>query len=86
MEHLVDHAYQRATQPRSSRPSPQLVTKELALLAGEDREALRRAWDHCVQRYAEEGDLSWLMAATYLLPLVLRSPPRRRGGNQGSPA
>lgn len=71
MEAIVTHAYERACQLPGERPAPGVVTKELRILAEEDREAIHRAWDHCVQRYAEEECLAWLRAATYLLPLEL---------------
>ena len=71
MERLVSQAYKRACERPAQRPEPGVVTAELGALAGQDHEAVHRAWDHCVQRYAEEERLAWLRAATYLLPLEL---------------
>lgn len=71
MEALICHAYERACQLPGQRPEAGVVTKELRILAEGDRDVIHRAWDHCVQRYAQQEQLAWLRAATYLLPLEL---------------
>lgn len=82
MQILIDHAYQRAKQPASERPEHGDIVTELAALAGDDITAVHKAWDHCVQSYAEHEELAWLRAATYLLPLELHSHQQRLAAGQ----
>lgn len=70
-ELLVDHARDRASQLSAERFEPEPVTKELSALAGDEVEPVHRAWEDCMQRYADSGELAWLHAATYLVPLVM---------------
>lgn len=82
MQSLIDHAHYRANQPVGDRPERGDIVVELAALAGDDAAGVHKAWDYCVQCYAELEELAWLRAATYLLPLALRAQQNHIGSSK----
>lgn len=71
-ETLVSHAHRLALRPPAKRSATDAMITRLDALAGGDLNAIERAHDHCLICYAEQEQLAWLRAASWLLQLQLR--------------